>query len=141
MAQIINLDDRLNLDKPIIKIGDRNIKVDNGAKAYARYVAYQENTANRFKDQIDELKKEHKEASIDEIKEMVINNISNPFEEIMGILEIFISEEDAQFIYDLDLSIEDINVVINAIIAASKNMTLEEYETIIEEQKGKKKVN
>ena len=72
---------------------------------------------------------------------MVIADIKDPFAEIFKVLEIFISKEDVQYILDFDFSIEELNTILNAIIAASKNMTLEEYEKKIEENKYKKKVN
>lgn len=141
MAQTINLNDKLSKENPKVIIFDREIKVNKGALAYAKYTEFQENTANRFKEQIDAKRKNNKDLSIDEIKQMVIADIKDPFAEIFKVLEIFISKEDVQYILDFDFSIEELNTILNAIIAASKNMTLEEYEKKIEENKYKKKVN
>lgn len=141
MAQVINLNDRVSPESPKVIIGDREIKVNKGAMAFAKYTEFQENTANRFKEQIDAYKKQNKELTIDEIKQMVIADIKDPFAEVLSVLKIYIDEDDVKFILECDFSMEELNIILNAIIAASKNMTLEEYEKKLEENKFKKKVN
>lgn len=138
MAMVYNLNDKISREKPIIVIGDREIKVNSGAKAYARFEAFRENTVNKYKEQMLQYRKENPNSTKEDAEEFMKSKVT--FADNLEIFKIFISEEDTEYIIDLDLDGEDLNTVINAILAASKKMTLEDYLKAVEEQKDKKKV-
>ena len=138
MAQIYDLSGLMNEEKPKIQFGDRTIIVNNGSLAMAKYEEYQENMKIEYKQQMNIYRKEHPNATADEITSSIVQ--SNPLEEFKKIISIFISEDDVNFIMGLDLSANGLQKVLITILAAANNKTPEEMEAEIENNKGKKKV-
>ena len=137
MAQIYDLSGLMNEEKPSIQFGDRKITVNNGSLAMARYEEYQENMKLEYKQQMNIYKKAHPKATVDEITASIVQ--ANPLDEFKKIISIFLKEDDVNFIMGLDLSAEGLQKVLITILAAANNKTVEEMESQIDENKGKKK--
>ncbi len=105
MAQIYNIMDRLTNDKPVIKIDkDHEYKVNNS------------------KNQAIFIKQLSEDAKIDD------------FERMDKIIEASLGKEAIDYINTLDLSVKAYSTVINAIMAAISEISLEEVEKVAEQE-------
>lgn len=110
MAQIYNIMDRLTNDKPLIKIDkDHEYKVNNS------------------KNQAIFIKQLSEDAKIDD------------FERMDKIIEASLGKEAIDYINTLDLSVKAYSTVINAIMAAISEISLEEVERVAEQEMKKLK--
>lgn len=105
MAQIYNIMDRLTNDKPVIKIDkDHEYKVNNS------------------KNQAIFIKQLSEDVKIDD------------FERMDKIIEASLGKEAIDYINTLDLSVKAYSTVINAIMAAISEISLEEVEKVAEQE-------
>ncbi|MBU3208688.1 hypothetical protein KPL28_03430 [Clostridium algidicarnis] len=105
MAQIYNIMDRLTNDKPVIKIDkDHEYKVNNS------------------KNQAIFIKQLSEDTKIDD------------FERMDKIIEASLGKEAIDYINSLDLSVKAYSAVINAIMAAISEISLEEVERVAEQE-------
>lgn len=105
MAQIYNIMDRLTNDKPVIRIDkDHEYKVNNS------------------KNQAIFIKQLSEDAKIDD------------FERMDKIIEASLGKEAIDYINTLDLSVKAYSTVINAIMAAISEISLEEVEKVAEQE-------